>query len=100
MIESPVPLTNGSGVFSPSLGEFALAAILHFAKDLRRMVRNQEKGVWEQFDITEIAGQTVGIVGYGDIGRAVARAAGRWGCGSSDSAARAPPIYNVRPAGR
>ena len=38
LVESPVPLTNGSGVFSPSLGEFALAAILYFAKDFRRMV--------------------------------------------------------------
>src|SRR5215470_12886766 len=27
LIESPVPLTNGRGVFSQSLGEFALAAI-------------------------------------------------------------------------
>ncbi len=72
LIESPVVLTNGSGVFSQSLGEFALAAILFFAKDLRRMVRNQEAGRWEQFDITAIEGQTVGIVGYGDIGRAVA----------------------------
>ena len=72
LIASPVPVTNGTGVFSPSLGEFALAAILFFAKDLRRMVRNQEAGRWEQFDITEISGQTVGIVGYGDIGRAVA----------------------------
>jgi phosphoglycerate dehydrogenase-like enzyme len=69
---SPVPLTNGRGVFSQSLGEFALAAILYFAKDLRRMNRNQEAGRWEPFDITEIAGQTVGIVGYGDIGRAAA----------------------------
>jgi phosphoglycerate dehydrogenase-like enzyme len=97
MIESPVPLTNGSGVFSPSLGEFALAAILHFAKDLRRMVRNQEKGVWEQFDITQIAGQTVGIVGYGDIGRAVAtrcRAMGMRVLGLRRSGA---PIYNVDP---
>ena len=72
LVESPVLLTNGRGVFSASLGEFVLAAILYFAKDLRRMVRNQMASVWEQFDVQEIAGQTVGILGYGDIGRAVA----------------------------
>jgi phosphoglycerate dehydrogenase-like enzyme len=73
LVASEVPLTNGSGVFSLSLGEFALAAILYFAKDFRRMLRNQIAGVWEQFDVEEIDGQTVGIVGYGDIGRAVAQ---------------------------
>ena len=72
LVQSPVPLTNGSGVFSPSLGEFALAAILYFAKDFRRMIRNQQAGRWEQFLVEEIAGQTVGIVGYGDIGGTVA----------------------------
>ena len=72
LVQSPVPLTNGTGVFSQSLGEFALAAMLYFAKDFRRMLRNQEAGQWEEFDVEEIAGQTVGIVGYGDIGRAVA----------------------------
>lgn len=72
LVQSPVPLTNGTGVFSQSLGEFALGVILYFAKDFRRMLRNQEAGRWEQFDVEEIDGQTVGIVGYGDIGRAVA----------------------------
>jgi phosphoglycerate dehydrogenase-like enzyme len=70
--ESLVPLTNGSGVFSPSLGEFTLGAILYFAKDFRRMIRNQMAGVWEAFDVMPVSGHTVGIVGYGDIGRAVA----------------------------
>src|SRR5437879_13186887 len=72
LIASNVTMPNGSGVFSPSLGEFALAAILYFAKDFRRMIRNQNAGVWEPFDVLPISGETVGIVGYGDIGRAVA----------------------------
>ena len=72
LIASGVTLTNGSGVFSPSLGEFALAAILYFAKDFRRMIRNQMTGLWEPFNVTMASGQTVGIVGYGDIGSAVA----------------------------
>jgi phosphoglycerate dehydrogenase-like enzyme len=72
LVESDVILTNGSGVFSSSLGEFVLAAILYFAKDLRRMIRNQMAGVWEQFDVTMVSGQTLGVVGYGSIGRAVA----------------------------
>jgi phosphoglycerate dehydrogenase-like enzyme len=72
LMESSVPLTNGTGVFSASLGEFTLAAILYFAKDFRRMIRNQKAGVWEAFDVMPVSGHTVGIVGYGDIGRAIA----------------------------
>ena len=72
LVDSPILLTNGSGVFSASLGEFVLAAILYFAKDFRQMIRNQTAQLWKPFDIQEVAGQTVGIVGYGDIGRAVA----------------------------
>ncbi len=75
LVSSPVPLTNGTGVFSQSLGEFALAMILYFAKDFPRMLRNKAAHRWEEFDVDEIAGQTAGIVGYGDIGRAVARRA-------------------------
>lgn len=75
LVESAVPLTNGVGVFSASLGEFALGAILYFAKDFRRMIRNQMAGRWEAFDVLWASGQTVGIIGYGDIGRAVAERA-------------------------
>ena len=73
LVDSQILLTNGRGVFSASLGEFVLAAILYFAKDFRQMVRNQNAAVWEPFDVQEVGGQTVGIVGYGDIGRTVAR---------------------------
>jgi len=75
IVRSAVPLTNGAGVFSASLGEFALGAILYFAKDFRRMIRNQMAGVWEAFDVEWASGKTVGIIGYGDIGRAIAERA-------------------------
>ncbi|MGB0005825.1 MAG: D-2-hydroxyacid dehydrogenase [Candidatus Sulfotelmatobacter sp.] len=72
LVESQIVLTNSRGVYSASLGEFVLGAILYFAKDFRRMIRNQDAGLWEPFDVQEIGIQTVGILGYGDIGRAVA----------------------------
>ena len=72
LVESPAILTNASGAFSWSLGEFVAAAILFFAKDLRRLVRSQEQGIWDPFGVEGVRGKTLGIVGYGDIGRAVA----------------------------
>ena len=72
LVESTVPMTNGRGVFKESLGEFVVASILHFAKDLRRMVRSQEAGQWDQFDVEMVAGKTLGVIGYGEIGRAAA----------------------------
>jgi phosphoglycerate dehydrogenase-like enzyme len=72
LVASSVPLTNGTGIFSPSLGEFALLSMLYFAKDVPRLRRQQAAGTWEQFDMLPIERRTVGIVGYGDIGREVA----------------------------
>jgi len=97
LVESAVPLTNGVGVFSPSLGEFALGAILYFAKDFRRMIRNQQAGVWEAFDVMPVAGYTVGIVGYGDIGRAVAARARALGMKVLAVKRRASPLGGADP---
>jgi phosphoglycerate dehydrogenase-like enzyme len=72
VVAHPAVLTNGRGAFSPALAEFVLAALLFFAKDLRRLVAQQAAGVWEPFDTERLEGRTVGIVGYGDIGRAAA----------------------------
>jgi phosphoglycerate dehydrogenase-like enzyme len=75
LIESPVPLTNGRGVFGPALAEFAVGAMLYFAKDFRRLIRQQEASRWEQFDVTFLRDQTLGVIGYGGIGREAARLA-------------------------
>ncbi len=72
---SPAALTNSKGVYSVALGEYVVAAILFFAKDLRRMLRSQQAQTWDVFDGETVAGATLGIVGYGDIGRAIAERA-------------------------
>ena len=69
---SPATVTNGRGAFSQSLAEFVLAALLFFVKDLRRLTRSQESGTWDPFDPEMLHGRTLGIVGYGDIGRTTA----------------------------
>ena len=97
LVNGPVVLTNGSGVFSAPLGEFALGAILFFAKGFRRMVVNQEAGVWSQFDTPLVSGQTVGVVGYGDIGRAVAMRVRAMGMRVLAVKRHGPPLYNVDP---
>ncbi|MFE8598624.1 D-2-hydroxyacid dehydrogenase [Archangium violaceum] len=79
LVHSPLPLTNAKGVYSGALGEFALMAMLFFAKDAHRMLRQQAEARWEKFEPAELRGQTLGILGYGDIGRAAAQRARAFG---------------------
>ncbi|PWU06657.1 MAG: hydroxyacid dehydrogenase [Terriglobia bacterium] len=98
LVSSPATLTNGSGVFSGSLAEFVIGAILYFGKDFRRLVRSQMAGVWDPFEgVVEISGQTVGIVGYGDIGRAVATRARALGMRVLGMTRRGPLLYHIDP---
>ena len=75
VVESAAVVTNGRGVFTDALAEFVIAAILYFARDFRRMIRSQAAGIWDPFSIVEVSKQTLGIIGYGDIGQAAARRA-------------------------
>jgi phosphoglycerate dehydrogenase-like enzyme len=79
LVESDAILTNGRGSFADSLGEFVMAALLFFAKDLARMRLSQKEGRWDPFDPQWLRGKTLGIVGYGEIGRACARRARPFG---------------------
>ena len=79
LIASPIPLTNGRGTFSQSLGEFVIAGALYFAKDLPRMLKAKAERRWDVFNVLELSAQTMGIVGHGDIGRAAARRAKAFG---------------------
>jgi len=51
LLASPVVVTNGRGAFSAALAEFVAAAVLFFAKDLRRLVRSQAERRWDPFEM-------------------------------------------------
>lgn len=76
---SPVPLTNARGAFRRSLAEFALAGALYFAKNIPRLEAQRRNRHWETFTPVELHGATMGIVGYGEIGRACAERATPFG---------------------
>jgi phosphoglycerate dehydrogenase-like enzyme len=80
MLASPVLFTNSAGVHAAPMAETVLAMILHFARGLDLAVRGQSRGEWSSnafYDadapLTELEGSTVGIIGFGGIGSAVAR---------------------------
>lgn len=75
----PITVTNAKGQFSSSLAEYTMMACSYFAKDLPRLLRQQSDSRWEKYDVEELRGKTMGIVGYGDIGRACAKIAHVYG---------------------
>ncbi|CAB9511999.1 Glyoxylate/hydroxypyruvate reductase [Seminavis robusta] len=76
---STVVMSNAKGHFSSTLAEYGMMACSYFAKDLPRLLQQQQDSNWEKYSILELRGATMGIVGYGDIGRATAKLAHAYG---------------------
>jgi len=74
LIDSPITFTTARGIHAPPLADFVVMAILWFAKDGFRMIREQAAHRWVRYCGRDVRGATVGIVGFGTIGREVARA--------------------------
>jgi phosphoglycerate dehydrogenase-like enzyme len=82
MRASTVHLTNSAGIHAEPMADSVLAMLLYFARGLDFAVQGQREATWNKdpFDATdtpmrELRDSTLGIVGYGGIGRAVAKRA-------------------------
>jgi len=77
--EAGIRLTNAAGVNAVSISEFVLARLLQHWKRLPEIDAMQRTHRWEPKYGKEIAGSTLGIVGFGAIGRQVALRARAFG---------------------
>jgi D-2-hydroxyacid dehydrogenase (NADP+) len=67
-----VVITNIHGIHGPAMSEAAIAAMLTLARDVPRIVRNQDGRKWERWPARLIDGATVGIFGVGAIAEVLA----------------------------
>src|SRR5215207_5698614 len=70
-----VVITTSSGVHAVPLAEFAILGLLAMAKELPRLIEDQRARAWPEVrrPLRELRGETLFLVGLGDIGLEVAR---------------------------
>jgi len=80
IVNSEIVITNSREVHGPVVAEHVIALIFALAKKIPDAVRLQQKHEWGQqrlWDelprVREVAGATLGLIGLGAIGRAVAK---------------------------
>ena len=80
MLASPVTFTNSAGVHAPPMAETVLAMLLHFGRGLDLALEGQRRAEWSTdpyyvagAPLSELSTATIGIIGFGGIGREVAR---------------------------
>jgi len=79
-LERGLIVTNARGVFSRPIAEYVLMMILAISRRLPQLLELQRERTWQPLEGTELRDVTVGIVGLGSIGRAVAALATSFGC--------------------
>ena len=70
-----VQVSSTPGTNARSVAELAIALLLTLARNVALHDRGVRAGSWRRFTGVELAGKQLGIVGYGAIGREVARIA-------------------------
>ncbi len=80
-LSTDIYLTRTTESFGPPIAEWALSRALAFAQRLRELERAQREQRWvRECEPSMLAGQSVLVVGTGDVGTHVARAFAAIGC--------------------
>ena len=79
-----VAITSASGIHAAPIAEYTIASMLSFAHRFHQLMRAQMRREWGRngdfmASVDVLRGKTIGIVGYGSIGRETARLARAFG---------------------
>ena len=78
--DAPIAVTTASGIHATPIGEYIVASMLAYAHGLHIAIRAQLRHEWIRqggfaATVDELRGKTLGVIGYGSIGREAARIA-------------------------
>jgi phosphoglycerate dehydrogenase-like enzyme len=88
-------LTCARGTHAESMPENIIGALLYVAKPYAAAVANQKRGTWVRTVAQPLTGKTLGILGLGVIGQAVARIASVLGMRVVGTRRRPEPLPDV-----
>lgn len=80
LMERGVVITKGTGINAPPIAEYLVMAMLAIAKGYREVMRAQDRRewLWDSPGKRQLAGSRALVIGYGAIGRELARRLGAW----------------------
>ncbi len=72
-------ITNGRGVFSRPIAEYVLMMVLAVNRRLPQLLELAAERTWQPLEGRELRDTTIGIIGFGSLGRAIAELAAPFG---------------------
>ena len=77
ILKSKTIITNASGIHAGPVSEFAMGMILYLSKHFSACEKFKVDKEWTQWELArktiQLQGKTAGIIGFGDIGKAIAK---------------------------
>ena len=77
ILKSKTIITNARGIHADSVSEFVIAMILYLSKQFKGCEKFKETKEWTQWELAkntiQLKNKTIGIIGYGKIGKAIAK---------------------------
>lgn len=81
--ERGITLTNSSGISAPNMAEHVMGMVIALARRFPVLMRSQQAHRWRDFEthreVIELAGQTMLVIGMGEVGREIAVRAAAFG---------------------